>query len=115
MRLLDQYYALRVEILQYFGYGAAWAPYDFSDFREHFWYVNDTMDRIHHADTEESLRTQTGDRYYEDPIPRHDRECVLRAAEYTLIVVDTQTSDGLGFMIFTNANERPHLATLEIT
>lgn len=109
MQQLDQYFSLQKEIFEYFGYKEDWRILPLDDAREFFWKLDgEGPGVVKHAFTEEELADEDGD-YYENDIytQRHLPKWVYRGAEFTLIVVDTNTDGNKLLQIFANANERP--------
>lgn len=68
-------------------------------------------DNVCFAKTEKELTEQDGN-YYENEIytQRHLPKWVYRGAEYTLVVVDTNTDGNQLLSVFANSKERAHIA-----
>lgn len=109
MKLLDDYLTLQQQIYDYFGYREDWRVIPIDDSREYFWRLNGAgPGTVRFADTEAKLNSRTGE-YYEDEIytQRFLPKWVYRAADYTMICVDTRTDGNQFLRIFNNAKERP--------
>jgi hypothetical protein len=109
MDLLDQYNALRAEVLAYFGYVEDWRVLPLDDARDYFWRLDgEGPGTVKFADSESKLEDEGGN-YYVNSIytQRHLSRWVYRGAEFTLVMVDTHTDGNQFLQIFTNANERP--------
>lgn len=109
MKLLDDYLALQQQIYDYFGYREEWRAIPIDDCREYFWRLDgDGPGEVHFAETEQDLASQSG-AYYVNEIytQRFLPKWVYRAADYTLICVDTHTDGNKFLQVFDNAKERP--------
>lgn len=106
MKLLDDYFNLRNQVFDYFGYVEDWKVIPLDDSRGYYWRLSDE-DTVEFADTEEELESQSGN-YYENEIfpychlPKH----VYRGEEYTMVVVDTRTDGNKFLQILSNCKER---------
>jgi hypothetical protein len=109
MELLDRYNALRDEVFAYFGYVENWRAIPLDDARKYFWKLDgEGPGVVEFAETEEELDSEDG-RYYVNEIytQRHLPKWVYRGADYTMIVVDTNTDGNKFLRVFANVNERP--------
>jgi hypothetical protein len=100
---------MRAELLAYFGYVEGWRVLPLDDARQYFWKLDgEGPGTVKYADTEEELAKETG-QYYTGEIYtyRHLPKWVYRGADFTMIVVDTNTDGNKFLQVFTNANERP--------
>lgn len=107
MKIMDDYFELRHQILQHFGYAEDWRILPLSDARSYYWHLDgEGPGTVKFAETEEKLASD-GD-YYENEIytQRHLHKYVYRAADYTLIVVDTHADGNKLLQVFDNAKER---------
>ena len=115
MQLLDEYFSIEKKIHEYFGYEENWRVIPIDDSRKYYWHLEgEGPGTVHFADTEEELRTQTGE-YYTNEIytQRHLAKWVYRGQDYTMIAVDTQTDGNKFLSIFDNAKEIKELPELE--
>ena len=113
MKLLDDYFALRDQVFEYFGYVEVWRVLPLDDSRQFYWRLDgEGPGMVRFAETESALSADDEDddqEYYEVEIytQRHLPKWVYRGAEYTMIVVDTHTDGNQLLQIFANAKERP--------
>ena len=109
MKLLDDYFALQQQIYDHFGYCEDWRVIPLDDAREYFWMLEgEGPGEVRFAKTEESLATEDGDHYSNEIYTqRHLPKWVYRAADYTMVCVDTRTDGNQFLQIFDNAKERP--------
>jgi len=105
MKLLDEYKALKEELFKYFGYVEDWHVLPIDDAREYFWRLDgEGTGTVFFAETKEQLDDEDGN-YYEHEIytQRHPPKWVYIGAEYTMIVVDTNTDGNKFLQIFDNS------------
>lgn len=104
MKLLNDYFRLRLELFDYFGYVEDWKVIPIDDATQYHWQVTD--EEVIFADAPEDLDPETGN-YYSNEIytQRHLPKWVYRGADYTMIVVDTHTDGNKFLQIFNNAKE----------
>ena len=113
MKILDDYFVLREQIFEYFGYVEDWRVLPLDDARQYYWRLDsEGPGTVRFAETESALLLDEDDDsedYYENEIytQRHLPKWVYRGAEYTMIVVDTHTDGNQFLQIFANAKERP--------
>lgn len=108
MKLLDEYLSLKAQIFEYFGYVEDWVVLQIDDARGYFWRLDgEGPGVVRFAEKEEHLDDGSGD-HYENEIytQRHLPKWVYRGAEFTLIVVDTNTDGNRFLQIFDNSKER---------
>ena len=109
MKLLDQYKEIRDQIFEYFGYEEDWCVFPLEDSREFFWRLEGEQsgDNVLFALTEEILESGEGD-FYANEIygQRFLKKWVYRGAEYTMVLVDTNTDGNKFLQIFDNSKER---------
>jgi hypothetical protein len=111
MKLFDDYVAAIEAVHQYFGYVEDWVVIPLDDGREYFWYLQGGEAdgaRLCYAKTERELGLEEGD-YYESPVytQRHLPRWVYRAADYTMVSIDTQTDGNKFLIVLDNSKERP--------
>ena len=109
MKTLDDYFELQRQIFEHFGYTQDWRVLPLDDARGYYWRLDgEGPGTVTFAETEEKLASD-GD-YYENEIytQRHLPRWVYRAADYTLVVVDTHTDGNQLLQVFDNAMERPN-------
>lgn len=110
MKTLDDYFELQRQIFKHFGYVEDWRVLPLDDARRYYWRLDgEGPGNVCFADSEEELTTESGN-YYEDAIytQRSLPKWVYRAADYTLVVVDTNTDGNQLLKVFDNALERPN-------
>ena len=110
MKLLDDYFALRNQVFEYFGYVEDWRVLPLDDARHFYWRLDgEGPGLVTFAETEAGLDDTDEADAYENEIytQRHLPKWVYRGAEYTMIVVDTHTDGNQLLQIFANAKERP--------
>jgi len=111
MELLKRYFELEKEIHAYFGYQEDWRVIPLADKTDHYWFVNQDSDGsgvvVHSPGplTPESI--EAGDKIYSGDIytQRHLPKWVYRAADYTMVVVDTRTDGNKFLTVFDNKKE----------
>lgn len=109
MKLLDDYFELRRQIFKHFGYRENWRVLHLDDARSYYWRLDgEGPGTVKFADTEEELENEAG-QYYENEIytQRNLPKWVYRAADYTMVCVDTHTDGNQLLRVFDNAMERP--------
>lgn len=110
MKLLDDYFELQSKIFEHFGYMEDWRVLPLDDARHYYWRLDgEGPGNVCFADSEEELDTESGN-YYENEIytQRHLPKWVYRAADYTIVVVDTHTDGNQLLQVFDNTFERPN-------
>lgn len=108
MQILDKYFGLRKQILDYFGYKEDWRIIPLDDCRQYYWYLTgeSAEDRVYFAKSENELSEQHGECYENSIYAYGDLErWVYRGVGYTLVVVDTHTNGNKLLSIFDNAKE----------
>lgn len=109
MKLLDDYFTLHQQIYDHFGYREDWRVIPLDDARAYFWKLDgEGPGEVKFAKTEQELAYETGE-FYSNEIytQRHLPKWVYRAADYTLVCVDTHTNCNKFLQVFDNAKERP--------
>ena len=106
MKLLDDYFELQQKIYEYFGYVESFRVIPLDDARTYYWRLNG--DEVLYAKTEHELYHQTGCFYVNEIYKqRFLSKWVYRAADYSMICVDTNTDGNKFLQVFDNAKERP--------
>ena len=106
MELLDKYFEIQKQIYDHFGYVEDWVVIPLDDCRRYFWHLTGEGpgDEVMFAKEEKNLFGGTEeDGYSNEILPKR----VFRAADYTMICVDTHTDGNKFLQIFDNAKERP--------
>lgn len=110
MKILDQYFALRKEIFDYFGYVEDWRVIPIDDAREYFWHLTGEGpgDEVKFAREEKNLFDGTKEDGYSNEIytQRFLPKWVYRGKDYTMVCVDTHIDGNKFLQIFDNAKER---------
>ncbi len=113
MKLLADYFKLRNQIFEYFGYVEDWRVLPIYDSTIHsggadYWRLDEVAGTVKFAPIEENLDDEDAGDYYENTIykQRHLPKWVYRGADYTMIVVDTHTDGNQFLQIFDNKLER---------
>ena len=109
MKTLDDYFELQRQIFEHLGYTQDWRVLPLDDARECYWRLDgEGPGVVRFSEMEEKLNSD-GD-YYENEIYTqwHLPKWVYRAADYTLVVVDTHTDGNKLLQVFDNAMERPN-------
>lgn len=102
---VKDYFKLREEVFNYFGYKEDWVALPLEDSTSYVWELDD--DEVRFAETREKLADEeTGD-YYANEIYRQRflDKWVYRADDYTMIVVDTHTDGNRFLQVFDNSKE----------
>ena len=111
MELLDKYFEIEKQIYAHFGYVEDWVAIPLDDCREYFWHLTGEGhgDEVKFAKEEKNLFEGTKEDGYSNEIytQRFLPKWVYRAADYTMICVDTHTDGNKFLRIFDNAKERP--------
>lgn len=114
MILLDNFFSIRQEIHDYFGYQEDWVTIPLYDGRDYYWYLNPiygTQDKnlivggdVVFADTVEDLMDEERGAYYSYQIytQRFLSKWVYEKTDYTMISVDTHIDGNKYLMIFDN-------------
>lgn len=97
MQKLDDYFMLRNEIFDYFGYTENWVVYPIDDSRKYYWKLSN-MDIVEFTD----LITDFDNPSYYNQILDSG---VFRGKDYTMVAVDTQTDGNKFLQIFDNSKE----------
>ncbi len=108
MKALDDYFELQRQIFEHFGYKEDWRVLPLDDARSYYWRLEgEGPGIVMFSETVEKLNSEG--EYYENEIytQRHLPKWVYRAADYTLVVVDTHTDGNKLLQVFDNAMERP--------
>lgn len=109
MKLLDDYFILKEQLFEYFGYVEDWVVIPIDDARKYVWRLNGTEERgeIQFADTVNDLNDIEAGEYYINEIytQRFLPKYVYRGKDYTMICVDTHTDGNRFLQIFSNENE----------
>jgi hypothetical protein len=98
MKLLDDYFVLQQQIYDYFGYQEDWAVIPLDDATEYYWQLINKKGNVQFAKTKEDL--QDTENYYGEDI-----YYVYRAANYTMIMVDTYVDGNKFLRVFDNTKE----------
>lgn len=112
MKILDDYFDLQEQIHDHFGYKEDWSVIQLDDQTGKYWFLNNNCDAMasqvcysEEPFTEESIEEGkvicTGMIYTQ----RHLPKWVYRAAEQTMICVDTQCDGNKFLMVFDNDKE----------
>lgn len=110
MKLLDDYFALQQQILDYFGYVEDWVAIPLDDGRAFFWHLRgEGPGTLEFADG--ALKLGTGEGYeHEIYTQRFLPKWVYRGADYTMVCVDTRTDGNKFLMVLDNAKEVKQVA-----
>lgn len=108
MQLLNDYFRLRLELFDYFGYVENWKAIPVDDATQYYWQLSGESfgDEVLFADTLEELENRDGN-FYSNEIytQRHLPKWIYRGADYTMVVVDTHVDGNKFLQIFDNAKE----------
>jgi hypothetical protein len=113
MKLLNDYFRLRLELFDYFGYVENWKAIPVDDATMYYWKLSGESfgdegysNEVLFADTLEELESQDGN-FYSNEIytQRHLPKWVYRGADYTMVVVDTHVDGNKFLQIFDNSKE----------
>jgi len=111
MELLDKEESIRQQIFDYFGYIEGWCVLPFNNAIEYYWHLTNEGrgGKVKFAKHEKNLFEGTIEDGYSNEIytQRHLPKWIYRAADYTMIVVDTHIDGNKFLQIFDNAKERP--------
>lgn len=86
--IIENYFKLRQEVFEYFGYREDWVAIPLEDTREYYWIIDeDEREFIRYAETLEQLKDEEAGQYYEDEIytQRFLPKWVYRGEKYTLV------------------------------
>lgn len=109
MELLNDYFKLREELFEYFGYKEDRSVIPISGYTKYWWQLEGEgpgPEIVRFADTVKEFNDQEGN-YYEEEIytQRYLPKWVYRGKDYTMVCVDTQTDGNKFLSIFDNAKE----------
>jgi hypothetical protein len=105
MKLLDEYYALREKIYEYFGYEESWQVFPIMDHRRFFWLLLDHKIVF----CEEKISEENEDKQYSALFYSHISEKhhkIYQTENYTMICIDTQCDGNIFLAIFDNSKEQ---------
>lgn len=104
MKLLKEYFALRKQIHDYFGYVEDWVDIPLEDGTDFYWYLTGEGhgDSVRFAEEIEAVHDMYEDQIYTQ---RFLPKWVYRGEEYTMVCVDTQTDGNKFLRIFDNSKE----------
>ncbi len=104
---IDQYFDLKQQLFDYFGYVEDWRVFAVDDARGHYWKLVCDNTGVHFADTIADLHDEEGGNYYANEIykQRFLSKWIYRTEEYTMMLVDTHTDGNKYLQIFDNAKE----------
>jgi hypothetical protein len=108
MKLLDEFFEIRKEIFEYFGYIEDWRVLPLDDATDYYWQLNQEKDGSGTVKFAESIKQFNSDGdYYKNEIytQRHLPKWVYRGKDYTMVVVDTHTDGNQFLQIFDNKKE----------
>lgn len=103
MKLLDDCTAATEALYNYFGYQPGWQVFPIDDCTRYFWLIDD--EQVRFWDTKEAFETDDENHEYSGVIlVKHDEsKGIYPGAEYTAILMDTQTDGNKFFSIWDNA------------
>ena len=106
MSKITDYFKLRQDVFDYFGYVEDWVALPLEDSTQYVWKL--TEDEVYFADTKEKLDDENAGDYYSNDIytQRFLPKWVYRADDYTMVVVDTHTDGNKFLQIFDNTKEQ---------
>ena len=104
MEMLDEYLYAQNFIYDYFGYVENWRAFPIDDRREYFWRLDEDETEVAFS-SQESMEDE--DHLYIDTVYtyRHLDKWVYRAADFTMILVDTMVDGNKFLAIYDNAKE----------
>jgi len=110
MFLIDDYFASKKALHDYFGYKSDWREIPMEDNREYFWYLTGegSGDEVFFSLTEEELESREGNCYSSEIYTqRFLPKWVYRGADFTMVCGDPHVDGNKFLYIFDNAKERP--------
>lgn len=112
MNLINDYFSLRKQLHDYFGYIEDWRILPMEDSRGYYWRIIGGEGRggkVRFAEEIEDMADDHDNRHYENSIytQRHLPKWVYRGKDYTMICVDTHCDGNQYLQIFDNALELP--------
>jgi len=107
MDLVENYFKLREEVFESFGYQENWRAFPMEDRRMFLWYLDESGTEVSYAAKKEDFNERVGN-YYSDEVYkyRHLKERVYRNEKYTMILVDTHMDGNILLHIFDNEKEQ---------
>ena len=108
MNVIDDYFKLRKQVFDHFGYVEDWKAIPLDDARDYYWKLTgEGPGFVRFAETIEDLEDIDGGNYYQNSIytQRFLPRWVYRADDYTMIAVDTHTDMNKFLSIFDNKKE----------
>lgn len=108
MELLKQYFKLQKEIYDYFGFEEGWVVIPLEDSTNYFWHLGLDSEggggTVYYAEKKQNLFDGEG---YSSAIFTYVgvEKYVYRAADYTMILIDTQTDGNKFCSVFDNSKE----------
>ena len=103
-QMLNEYLYAQNFIYDYFGYVEKWRVFPIDDRREYFWQLNEDETEVEYYDTQ---NIDAEEEWYSDSVytQRHLDKWVYRAADFTMILVDTMVDGNKFLAIYDNAKE----------
>ena len=107
MKLLDDYFKIKKEIHDYFGYQEDWVVIPLDDARECYWNLNEYEGEVKFAENKENVFNGTMEDGYMNEIytQRFLDKYVYRTEHFTMICVDTNTDGNKFLQVFDNSKE----------
>lgn len=112
--LLEEYYNIRQQIFDYFGYVEDWRVIPFDDCRQMFWMLEQDSDgsgSVFYHETKEALplteEAEHAGQYYQSDVytQRHLPKWVYRGEKFTMICTDPGVDGNKFLSIFDNEKE----------
>ncbi len=106
-KMIDQYFDLKQQLFDYFGYVEDWRVFAIDDAREHSWELVGENNEVHFANTVAELHDKEAGEYWANEIykQRFLSKWIYRTDEYTMMLVDTHCDGNKYLQIFDNAKE----------
>lgn len=106
MKLLDDYFRIQAEIYSHFGYVEDWVVIPLDDARKYFWHFDGESVAYSPLPLTDEV-VENGEHYYINELytQRFLPKWEYRAADYTMLCVDTHTDGNKFLQVFDNAKE----------
>jgi hypothetical protein len=108
-QLIENYFGLKQQICDYFGYKEDWVVIPFQDCLKYYWMlIGGDTGKVAYSDDPFTLESITsGERLYSGSVytQRFLPKWVYRTKDHTMISVDTRTDGNKFLMIFDNTKE----------
>lgn len=102
-QLVDNFFSAEKALHDYFGYQESWRRYPIEDYRNKYWKIVGSS--VVFGNSKDEIESDEDGRYCDIDIIGSLDVSVMRRADLTMILCDTNTDGNIGLFIFDNAKE----------